>query len=128
MKILLFFCVIFAVCHNFCFAQQIKSDSICNFLKGKWYEEKDSKSRLVFYKDSVREYYKGNKDISILQYSVTDKCCDSSLISSKGIGFYLKETDRNGNIYCYVIMSIYPDLIELVYSGGRFLALRREKN
>ena len=126
MKILFTGFIVCVLCHNFCCAQQIKSDSVYQILKGKWYEEKDPKSKLIFYKKSIREYYKGVKGISTLSYIITNNCCDSSLISTKGIGLYLKETDRKGIVYCYVIMSISENSLELVYSGGRFLALRRE--
>jgi hypothetical protein len=110
--------------HN-CYGQQIRKNSLYKLMQGRWYELKDAKSRIDISRRFIKEYYSGVKGMDTLSYTITRESCDTTVNSTKGTGYYLKETNRDGLVYCYAIVKVSVDELEMVYSGGRIIFYRR---
>jgi hypothetical protein len=111
-----------------CFGQQIKEDSLHNLMRGEWYSLDDSSYHIVFLKYFVREWSKGSKGVTSLNYSIQKHSCDSMLDLDKGTGYYLVEVGKDKSMYCYIIRDISKDYLELVYAGGRTLYFRKVRD
>lgn len=111
-----------------CESQNSKKNNLPAELEGVWISIDDDKYRMEVFKNTIKEYYIGENEISLFNYRLTKTPCDSLSYLDKGIGYYLEKTEKNDSAkYCYSVMYISETALELNYQGGRRLSFIKEK-
>lgn len=106
---------------------QTKSE-LENEIKGTWYLEDDSKSKIIFYDNSiVKRYYEGELR-QTGNYEIVNFCGEERIPEKE---FFLKETYQNGSSTCFYIEAINLDnngvFSMMTKSQGKIVVLKKQK-
>jgi hypothetical protein len=107
---------------------QTPSTSFDRLLLGTWQSLDDKKSQVIISNKTYTEYYQ-NMGPSVLTYKLTNFCqCDNADTFIRSDKKDLLVTKDESSCYCYEIIKLNKDYLELGYSGrGPTLRFRRIK-
>lgn len=112
---------------NLCLSQapQTKSE-LESKIKGTWYLENDSKSKIEFSDNFIVKRYYENELRQTNNYEIVNSCGGERSPENE---YFLKETDQNGNSTCFYIESINYDnngiFSMMTQSQGKVVVLKK---
>jgi hypothetical protein len=116
----------FLLAGNSIYAQNHQSYAdLENEILGSWHLENDPRTRLNFLENGVLKRYVGDELQSTNRYEITKTCCGEEL---KDQQFFLKEINKNGNIFCAYIeaINLYKGFFTLMTkSQGKVIVLKK---